>query len=996
MNDHTAPIKDESDESSNPPVADEKVEGKPQESALDSPETRPQKRDNPARVPGIPAKLKVLFLIPAFGFVFVVGYVTAKLLSRANPRNGNTVTAGSTVSKTKWTCSMHPQFKLPAKGKCPICLMDLIPMEKGAGDGEAAILKMSKESMKLAEIQTSIVERRIAEAELRFVGKVDYDETRMKTITSWMPGRIDRLYVDYTGVAVKKGDHLVYLYSPDLISAQDELLQAIRAVEELKNSSNSLIKSTSIDTVKAAREKLRLLGVTVEQLTRLEKSQKVEDHLTIYAPTGGIVVHKSAMEGMYVKTGSPIYRIADLNFVWVYLEAYESDLAWLRYGQTVEFETEVYPGEPFKGRISFIDPVLDTRTRTVKVRVNTPNADGRLKPGLFVRAIVKARMAKGGKILDNSLAGKWISPMHPEVVKDKPGDCDVCGMPLVRAESLGLAHAKTEIEAPLIIPASSVLLTGTRAVVYIKKQKSKNPTFEGRVITLGPKVGQFYIVKSGLKEGEEIVSHGNFKIDSALQIQAKTSMMSLKEETDSHEGHDHEKEVVDIKIADNLKSELRPKLHSLLSSYLTVQEALAADKESDIASHAVKLEGAIQKLTMTKEGPQEWQRLTDELAQSAQKIGKSKKITDQRAAFSLLTQSLSVAIKSVGSPIKIDQVSCSMAFGGLGAYWFQKPGDVANPYFGASMLRCGEVKQSFEVVIGKQALKKTDLSTSLKQVTKTYLAIQEALAADDAVKANQSAKSLVRTFNKGSKSKTVDKLKKAILIIATGKDIKDQRSAFFSVTEFLLPLIAENAPIELAHARCSMAMDGKGGDWLQKPGELANPYFGASMLRCGDVVKTIKPQTTTKKLAKKPLITGEFGRFIQIYIALQEAFAADDEAASKKEITRLSKWIESRADWIQKNPKNAPFKALLQPIRSLNAAKNLKDQRLAFFPVTQALLPLAKNNAPQDLIHAHCSMARGGKGGDWLQKPGELANPYYGASMLRCGEVKAEIKGASK
>jgi membrane fusion protein, copper/silver efflux system len=780
------------------------------------------------------AKIKTLLLILAFGFVFVIGYVTAKLLSPANPGLKNTATTGNAAAKTQWTCSMHPQFKLPAKGKCPICFMDLIPLEKGAGEGDEAILEMSKASIKLAEIQTSKVERRMAEAQLRFVGKVDYDETRMKTITSWMPGRLDRLYVDYTGVAVKKGDHLAYIYSPDLISAQEELLQVLRAVEELRGSSNALMRSTAGDTVKASREKLRLLGVTGEQLAQLEKSKKVNDHLTIYAPTGGIVVHKNAMEGMYVKTGSPIYRIADLSFVWVYLEAYESDLAWLRYGQTVECETEAYPGEPFKGRISFIDPVLDTRTRTVKVRVNTPNADGRLKPGMFVRATVKARMAKDGKILDNALAGKWISPMHPEIVKDKPGDCDVCGMPLVRAESLGMAEAKTETIAPLIIPASSILLTGTRAVVYIKKPNTKTPIFEGRVITLGPKVGKYYIVKSGLKEGEEIVSHGAFKIDSALQIQAKKSMMTVGPWGESHEGHDHEKEAVAITIAESQKSGLRQKLDLVLKYYLTIQETLAADKETEVPAKTEKLIDAIGELAL-QEDRLPWKRLFEELESSAKKIAKSKRIKDQRAAFSSLTQSLLVAIKSVGAPIKVEQVSCSMAFGGLGAYWLQQPGDITNPYFGASMLRCGEVTHSFAPVISKELIQKADLSWPHKQVTKSYLALQEALAADDKEKASQSAKALLKAFKRESKSRTVNELMDSVESIAASKEIKDQRAAFFNVNETLLPFITDNPPMDLIHAHCSMARDGKGGDWLQRPGELTNPYYGASMLRCGEV-----------------------------------------------------------------------------------------------------------------------------------------------------------------
>ncbi|MDF1663471.1 MAG: efflux RND transporter periplasmic adaptor subunit [Planctomycetota bacterium] len=629
-----------------------------------------------------------------FSCIFLTGYITAVLISPDSSHLSAKTADTDSQAKTQWTCSMHPQFKLPEKGKCPICFMDLIPMEKGT-ESSGAVLEMSPNAMKLAEIQTSFVERRIAEAELSFVGKVDYDETRMKTITSWMPGRLDRLYVDYTGVPVKKGDHLVSLFSPDLISAQEELLQAIRAVKELSGSSNDFIKSTARSTVQATREKLRLLGVTSAQIARLEKTRKVEDHLTIYAPTGGIVVHKNAMEGMYVKTGSPIYRIADLSFVWVYLEAYETDLAWLRYGQTVEFETEAYPGEPFAGRISFIDPILNTRTRTVKIRVNTPNSDGRLKPGMFVRARVTAKMAKGGRILDNALAGKWISPMHPEVVKDKPGDCDVCGMPLVRAESLGLAHSKKKTELPLLVPRSSVMLTGSRAVVYIKKA-GKTASFEGRLVTLGPRVGQYYIVKSGVKEGDEIVTHGAFKIDSALQIQAKPSMMSPDSGAEDHSNHEHEAKDASIEIAEEMKADLRRAFATILTNYLAIQESLAADKPTKVTQQSSLFLVASKDSKALLLDDEDWIRLTDDLIASAVKLSKSQTIKEQRADFSAITQTLLVVLSAVGSPRTLDEVSCPMAFGGLGGTWLQAPGEIANPYFGASMLRCGEVKNTIK------------------------------------------------------------------------------------------------------------------------------------------------------------------------------------------------------------------------------------------------------------------------------------------------------------
>ena len=418
---------------------------------------------------------------------------------------------------TMWTCSMHPQIRQPAPGKCPICTMDLIPVDtRLIGLRE---IEFSEEAAKLMEIETSIVERKFVTAEIRMVGKIDYDETRLKNITAWVPGRIDRLYVDFTGITVSKGDHMVYLYSPELISTQRELL-----LPSLKD---------------AAREKLRLLGLAAEQIEEIEKTGQPTDHITIYAPIGGVVIERHATEGMYVETGTKIYTIADLSNLWVKLDAYESDMMWIRYGQEVEFTTQSYPGQVFKGTISFIDPVLNDKTRTVKVRVNVDNTEGKLKPQMFVKAIVRSSVAVGGRVMAPEMAGKWICPMHPDVVKTQAGSCDICGMDLVTTESLGYVKADTPKEAPIVIPASAPLITGKRAVVYVQLPDKERPTYEGREIVLGPRAGDYYIVESGLTESEIVVTNGNFKIDSAMQIQAKPSMMSKEGEKAPMGHHSH-------------------------------------------------------------------------------------------------------------------------------------------------------------------------------------------------------------------------------------------------------------------------------------------------------------------------------------------------------------------------------------------------------------------------------------------------------------------------
>ncbi len=500
-----------------------------------------------------------------------------------------------------WTCSMHPQIKQPKPGLCPLCAMDLIPVTSSGSstDEGPREITLSENAIKLAEIRVVPVERRAAAAEIRMVGKITYDETRLASIAAWVPGRIDRLFVNFTGIQVEKGEPMALMYSPELVSAQEEYLIALRTDNQR--------------LINASRKRLLLFGITERQVEEIEKEGKTKTHLTIYAPLSGIVIHKNGLEGMYVETGTQIYAIADLSQVWVLLDAYESDLMWIRKGQRVKIETEAYPGETYDGTIVFIDPFLDPKTRTTKVRVNVPNPQAKLKPEMFVRALVLA------------------------VDKTKKE----------RAQ-----------EAPLVIPATAPLFTGKRAVVYVEVPGKKG-AFEGREVALGPRVGDAYIVREGLVEGEQVVVNGNFKIDSAIQILAKPSMMS-PEEGVQLPGHDHgtqqkkptseggEEKFESFETPEAFKSQL----DGVLSAYFMIHQALSKDDLKGAQDSAEKLLASLNNVDMKLlNGPAHmaWMKDTNKSQAVLTLKQRYKGIEPARSAFITLSDTLYKAAKQLGT-----------------------------------------------------------------------------------------------------------------------------------------------------------------------------------------------------------------------------------------------------------------------------------------------------------------------------------------------------------
>ena len=659
--------------------------------------------------------MKTKILLPLVCGLALVSFIVGRLTSSPAEHRHDSSYAKEKESKPEfWTCSMHPQIKQPDPGKCPICAMDLVGVFKNSGaDLGSSQMELSESAIRRSQIRTAPVTREMPTVEVRMVGKIDYDETRLSYITARLPGRLERLFVDYTGLKVHAGDHLVEIYSPELLTAQEELLQAILTQRALENSDNQSMQNRAAQTVQAAREKLLLWDLTAEQVAEIEKNGGTSDRTTLYAPVGGIVIDKEAVEGKYVQTGAPIYTIADLSRVWVQLDAYETDLIWLHFGQDVSFTSEAFPGETFTGKIAFIDPTLNPKTRTVRIRVNMDNPGGKLKPEMFVNALVRSKVLADGKIMSAELAGKWISPMHPEIVADQPGLCPVCGMDLVSAEALGYLPANPDVtKFPLVIPSTAPLITGKRAVVYVAV-KDRPGIFEGRVIELGPRAGSQYIVKAGLKEGELVVTHGAFKIDSALQIMAKSSMMNPQ---DSLAMEDEEEMTVTYATPEAFQDQLR----LAVDGYFSVKDAFSQDGFELAQQAATDLKSLVSNIEMgllKGEAHLFWMEALKQINHGIEGILFANDIEAARRSFEKVSTGLIRSAETLGlaGESSIYVYHCPMAFKGKGADWIQNKAGTENPYYGSRMFTCGDMVREIEVKASPVSSSESDQSSTQDQ-----------------------------------------------------------------------------------------------------------------------------------------------------------------------------------------------------------------------------------------------------------------------------------------
>jgi Cu(I)/Ag(I) efflux system membrane fusion protein len=381
-------------------------------------------------------------------------------------------------TETIWTCSMHPQIKMKEPGQCPLCGMDLIPLESSDSAMDPNALQMTEDAMKLANIQTMVVGgSKGANKKLALNGKVQIDERKLYTQSTHIPGRIERLNINFTGEKVSRGQTLAMVYSPELVTAQEELLQANR------------MKASQPELFEAAKQKLGNWKIGEGTINKILSANKPIQQFPITADVSGIITAKKVDLGDYVGLGMPIYEIADLSSLWVLFDVYESDMPWVKVGNKISYTIQSLPGESFEGVITFIDPLINPQTRVASARVEVKNSESKLKPEMFVSGVIT-----------NSVS--------------------------------------TTASNDIVIPKSAVMWTGERSVVYMKSVVSNRVNFKLREVTLGASLGDAYIIKEGLLEGEEIVVNGTFTVDAASQLAGKPSMMN-PEGGKPVSGHDH-------------------------------------------------------------------------------------------------------------------------------------------------------------------------------------------------------------------------------------------------------------------------------------------------------------------------------------------------------------------------------------------------------------------------------------------------------------------------
>ncbi|RCS47679.1 efflux RND transporter periplasmic adaptor subunit [Bremerella cremea] len=628
-------------------------------------------------------------LVP-FGLFLATGVLLIVLLGIAQRVGWIGVADSSSASSSAgeqqiYTCPMHPQIRQPGAGRCPICGMELVPASSGSADLDQFAVKIEPAQRRLAQIQTAPVLSEPVSTSVATIGAIEIDESRQATIAAYINGRVERLFADYTGVVVAQGDHLAVVYSPQLYAAQAEYLESRAMAQRMNVASLESVRDAQEKLLRNSRQKLIELGMTEQQLSELETTGKPESRLTIYAPIGGTVIEKLAEEGKYISAGEPIYRIANLSTVWLMLELYPEDASRIRFGQEVQAELTSRPRETLTGRVAFIDPKVDQKNRTVGVRVELNNEDGRLRPGDYAEARIEIPITSQGKVYDEQLAGKWISPMHPQIIRDAPGQCPICGMDLVPTSRYGFTKEPIGRQPSIVIPRSALLTAGKNSVVYVETEPGR---FELRNIKLGPILKDKAVVLEGVEPGEMVATTGNFLIDSQMQLAGKPSLIDPTRYVQPQVRNTPMK-FDSIEIA-NIQGAGGEALEAMYQTYFAIQNQLASDKVPvpEAAEHLFQLATHLSNDQQFSESVREQLATIAKHAEHLHHLS----LAEARKNFKPISHAvltLSTEVRGSSSSQPFHQFFCPMVPEGEGD-WLQLSDQLLNPYYGSEMLRCGE------------------------------------------------------------------------------------------------------------------------------------------------------------------------------------------------------------------------------------------------------------------------------------------------------------------
>jgi Cu(I)/Ag(I) efflux system membrane fusion protein len=517
---------------------------------------------------------------------------------------------------------MHPQIRENGPGKCPLCGMDLTPLSAtGGASADAGIIRLSANELNLAGVRTTKIGGGSADGSILLTGRIAPDERNKSVLTAHIDGRIEDLMVNFTGSRVYAGQILAEIYSPDLYNAQQELQQMYKFREQQPT------------LYRATRSKIALWKFSEEEIDAMAQSTTVKAVVPIRADRNGIVTTLNVQKGMYVERGEMLMEIDDLSTVWVIFDAYEQDISRIRLNQSIEIRADALPGETLKATVRFIDPILNPETRTIAVRAELSNPGNKLKPDMLVRGSVNT----------------------------------------------GASRSET-----VTIPATAVLWTGTRSVVYVKEPGDDHDGSGFRLVdvVLGAHIGDSYEVKQGLSSGDEVVVHAAFTIDSAAQLQGMESMMSQRTQRAE------------------IDTELQSAIVKALTPYLDIKDALVESDDTKALNQAramVTSWNALAVMPQADDEHENWATLKQAVSKGASATVSATDLESRRAAFETLSDALITVLDRYGvTGTTLYKQFCPMAFDDKGSYWISDERPIRNPYFGTAMLSCGEVRGTWQ------------------------------------------------------------------------------------------------------------------------------------------------------------------------------------------------------------------------------------------------------------------------------------------------------------